>query len=104
MWRLTDQGVLARQDLEAGKSKTVLDFVQRRTAVFYRRVVPGHGRAERIETTREAVEPAKVEVTNLAEVSGPLKDIANVIQIGFEKMASGGVVRATDDKAEVSGF
>jgi hypothetical protein len=88
MWRLTKDGVLARQDLEDGRAKTVLDFVQRRTAVFYRRVIPGFGRTERLDTTRESDKPAKVEVTNLGELSGPIKEMIAAFQSGLEKMAT----------------
>jgi len=85
-WRLADQGVVARQDLGAGNSKVVLDFVQGRTVVFYGRAVPGHGRADRIEEMQQASEPGEVVVANLAEVSEPLKDIATVVGAAFEKM------------------
>ena len=87
-WRLNDQGVIACQDVAQGRSKVVLDFVHRRTAVFYGKVVPGYGRAERIEKVHRADSPTKVEVTNLSELSGPLKDIAAILQRSFDKAST----------------
>lgn len=87
-WRLTDQGVLALQDIEAGNTKVVLDFVLKRTLVFMGKVVPGKGRAEKIAAVEGKSVPAKVEVTNLDQLSGPMAQMAKVMQDAFEKMAA----------------
>jgi hypothetical protein len=100
MWRLTDQGALARQDIAAGNPKVVLDFVQKRTAVFFGKIVPGHGRAERVQEIRQAETPSKVEITNLHELSGPLKDMVTAMQSAFEKMATGGGQMASETTVE----
>jgi len=103
MWRLTEQGTLARQDVAAGNPKVVLDFVQKRTAVFFGKIVPGHGRAERIQEVRRVPTPSKVEIANLHELSGPLKDMVATMQNAFEKMAAGGgevASEATGERAD----
>lgn len=87
MWRLTRNGVLARQDLDSGNSKCVLDFVYRRPPVFTGMIVSGYGRAERLEATEEAKGPEQVTVTNLNELAGPLKNIAEALQKGLDKLA-----------------
>jgi hypothetical protein len=88
MWRLTDQGVLARQDLEKGNAKVVLDFVLRRTLVFKHKTVPGDGRLERIEAIKQESAPTKVEVTNLDQLSDPMAQIAQILQAGFDKLTT----------------
>lgn len=88
-WRLTPEGVQAQQDLADGHTKRVLDFVQKRTAVFYGLVVRGYGKAERIEHARDSSGPNQVEVTNLDELSGPLGGMAAMMQQMFEKMEQG---------------
>lgn len=97
-WRLTDQGVLARKDLAASRREVVLDFVLRRSDAFTGKVVPGNGRAERIEATHREDKPGKVEVTNLAEVTGPLKEMVGVLQAAFEKMAASAQPAAAEAK------
>ncbi len=87
MWRLTEDGVLAKKDLDTGKVKTVLDYVLRQSPVFYGMVVSGHGRAERLEATRESHVPSQVEVTNLNEITGSLGAFAEIVQKGLEKLA-----------------
>jgi hypothetical protein len=98
-WRLTDQGALALQDIEAGDTKVVLDFVLKRTLVFMGKVVPGKGRAEKITAIEGESVPAKVEVTNLGELSGPMAQMANVMQEAFEKMAASNTGAATKKPA-----
>jgi len=100
MWRLTDQGALAKQDIAAGNPKVVLDFVQKRTAVFFGKIVPGHGRAERVQEIRQAGTPSKVEIANLHELSGPLKDMVAAMQNAFEKMAASGGQTASETTVE----
>lgn len=85
-WRLTPEGMQAQQDLADGHTKRVLDFVQKRTAVFYGLVVSGYGKAERVEQTRAKPVPQQVEVTNLDELSGPLSHVAAMMQQMFERM------------------
>lgn len=90
-WRLSQQGALALADLEAGEQQRVLDFVHRRPPVFAGRVVPGEGRAERIEQTDEKQTqsaPSQVEVTNLSELSEPLQQMQTLMQRMFEQMAA----------------
>jgi len=88
-WRLTPEGVQAQQDLADGHTKRVLDFVQKRTAVFYGLVVRGYGKAERIEQIQAKPAPTQVEVTNLEELSSPLAQVAAMMQQMFERMGQG---------------
>ena len=88
MWRLTQDGVLALQDLDGDRSRSVLDFVQRLSPVFHGAVVPGSGRAERLDAKQEPETPAKDEVTNLSELTGVMKEISEALQAGFDKLAT----------------
>ncbi|MBI1367147.1 MAG: hypothetical protein GC162_00685 [Planctomycetes bacterium] len=85
-WRLTSEGVQAQQDLTEGHAKRVLDFVQKRTVVFYGLMVRGYGRAERIELSQQPQPPAQVEVINMSEVSGPLAQMAAMMEQLFTKL------------------
>ncbi len=84
--RLTADGQQARADIEAGKARTVLDFLHRRTLVFMGVTVPGHGRTEKLRTVKVVSEPAaplQVEVVN----KGPLAAIADTLAQWFEQQA-----------------
>lgn len=100
--RLTDQGELALKDVKAGNAKVVLDFVHRRTAVFYGKTVPGHGRAEKVRTEAPAPGPAKVKVTNLPEVSKPLTDLADTMTKLFEVFARANPPQANKEQPWVN--
>ncbi len=84
--RLTTDGQQARTDIEAGKARTVLDFLHRRTLVFMGTTVHGHGRTEKLRTVKIATEPGaplQVEVVN----KGPLAAIADTLTKWFEQQA-----------------
>ncbi|MBI1367089.1 MAG: hypothetical protein GC162_00395 [Planctomycetes bacterium] len=100
-WQLTPEGVQAQQDAADGQTKRVLDFVQKRTAVFYGLTVRGYGRAERIEQNQQQQSPTQVEVTNMGEVSGPLSQMATMMEQFFEKLDT--AKQPADDMGEKRG-
>lgn len=84
--RLTADGQQARADVEAGRTRAVLDFLHRRTLVFLGTTVRGYGRTEKLRTVKVATEPAvplQVEVVN----KGPLAAIADTLAKWFEQQA-----------------
>lgn len=91
--RLTQEGQQAKADAEAGQSRTVLDFLHRRSVVFAGKVVRGHGRAERIDTRPAPAQPVQVELAN----AGPMAAIAETIQKWFEAQAKAQKAQTPDD-------
>ncbi|MBP7933823.1 MAG: hypothetical protein KA354_04160 [Phycisphaerae bacterium] len=89
--RLTDQGELAIRDMAAGNTQVVLGFVCRRGLPFsVRPPVDGEGRADFIRfspASSPQPEITEVRVTNLAEVTGPLAGITNLLNKMFEDRA-----------------
>jgi len=84
--RLTTDGQQARADIEAGKARTALDFLHRRTLVFVDRTVRGHGRTEKLRTVKVVsgpTAPLQVEVVN----KGPMAAIAETLTRWFEQQA-----------------
>lgn len=115
-WRLTDQGLLARADLDGGNAHVALDFVlqrgffdgkprsiveagRRRTS--RREPVPGSGRLVAMrKVPAETASPTAVTVTNWDEA-------AAAFMMAYEKIANnGGPARTNGDgrtKGEVGG-
>lgn len=67
-WRLTDQGVLARQDLDSGNSMSVFDFVLRRGVLAQRPSVRGAGALLRMtKLAAEMCSPTDLNIVNWRE-------------------------------------
>jgi hypothetical protein len=91
--RLTQDGQKAREDVEAGRVRTLLDFVHKRTLVFVGNLVRGYGRAEKIETRPAPAQPVQVELVN----AGPMAVIAEAVQKLFEAQTKAQQDRTPDD-------
>jgi hypothetical protein len=109
-WRLTDQGELAEKcrvgDLD--DVRYLRDFLRTPgvpgvcplpaplppfLAGTARFVVNGEGHAERVEVVNADSETLSVRVANLEEVSGPLGDIARIVEARFGRLAEEGQPR-----------
>jgi len=66
-WRLTSQGVLARQDLGQDKRRKVFDFVLRQSTLQWRPPVRGAGSLVRFETREASAAPGSVAISNWPE-------------------------------------
>jgi hypothetical protein len=53
---------------------------------WHRPIVRGEGHAERVEIVTAEAKPLSVKVENLAEVSGPMGDIARALQDGMRRL------------------
>lgn len=92
-WRLTDQGQLALADLDRGDERYLYDFLRtppdsragtlpaprRFVPGHHRPVVPGDGHVLGVKLI-DTITPVSVRVENMAEVSGPLANIAAAIE------------------------
>ena len=89
-WRLTDQGVLARNDLDGGRACVVLDFVLRRGFFDGQpRLIqePGRERVSRREPVRGYGQLVKMRKVHTGEVSLPAVNIGNW-QVGADAFAA----------------
>jgi len=91
--RLSKDGQQARADVEAGRTRTVLDFLHRRTLVFTGKVVCGYGRAEKIETRPTPTQPVQVELIN----TGPMAALAETVQKLFDAQAKAQQAQGADE-------
>ena len=98
--RLTDQGELSKKDIIAGNTKVVLDFVHRRTAVFFGMTIRGQGRAEMVRTESAPAAPMKVELVN----SGPIAAIAGTLEKFFDMQAKAQSSSGEESSAEATGI
>jgi hypothetical protein len=86
--RVTRWGEQAQQDLRDGLGGQVLDCVHRRRR-YFGMLIGGEGRCEMIRAVVAQTTPAKVEVVNPVELanSGPLAEMAQAMQKGFEMLS-----------------
>ena len=98
--RLTDQGELSKKDIIAGNTKVVLDFVHRRTAVFFGMTVRGQGRAEMVRTESAPAAPMKVELVN----SGPMATIAGALEKLLDMQTKASSSSGEESSAKATGI
>lgn len=109
-WRLTEYGEQAAQEAANGDTLYLNDWLRtpgvpgveglgplRFMPGLHRPVAPGEGHAERVEIVNTEAKPVSVKVENLAEVSGPLGDIARTLQDGMRRLEE--AIRATKASA-----
>jgi hypothetical protein len=65
-WRLTDQGVIARNDLSSGQPAVVFDFVLKRGYFQHRKPVQGNGRLVKYDKSKQT-DPKAVNIANWNE-------------------------------------